>query len=67
MSLACAYAAWWHIENWGSEYSLVGTILFALAALGAASVIPYCFSRRRRFIEALDALESDVPDQYPRR
>lgn len=66
IALACGYAAWWHIEHWDADSSLVPTILFGLATIGAASVIPFCFSRNRRLVEALDAMEGGVADQ-PRR
>lgn len=66
ISAACLYAAWWHVERRDTVEWLVPTILFGLAALGAAAVVPYCFSRRRRFIEALDAMESEVPDMRRR-
>lgn len=64
VALVCGYAAWWHIERWDPGISLVPTILFSLAALAAASCVPYCFSRNRRFVEALDAMEGGVGDQH---
>lgn len=66
VALVCGYAAWWHVEHWNADQSLVPTILFSLAALGAASCVPYCFSRKRSFVEALDAMEGGVGNQ-PRR
>ncbi len=65
VALVCGYAAWWHIDHW-SPGSLVPTILFGVAALAAGSCVPYCFSRKRRFVEALDAMEGGTGDQ-PRR
>ena len=46
----------------------VKAIFFAMVTLAAASVIPYCFSRDRKFIEALDAMEgggADLPRRRP--
>jgi hypothetical protein len=63
VALVCAYAAWWHLEKRGDIGSVVPFILFSLAALGAASCVPYCFSRKRSFVEALDAMEGGVADQ----
>jgi hypothetical protein len=68
IALVCGYAAWWHAEHRVPDMSLVPTLLFGLAALAAASVIPYCFSRDRKFIEALDAMEgggADLPRRRP--
>jgi hypothetical protein len=67
IALICAYAAWWHIEHWDREVSLVPTILFGVAAVAAASCVPYCFSRNRSFVEALDAMEGGAGDQHRRR
>jgi hypothetical protein len=64
VALVCGYAAWWHIEHWDPKLSLVPTILFGIAALAAASCVPYCFSRKRTFVEALDAMEGGVGDQH---
>jgi hypothetical protein len=61
VALICAYAAWSHIADW-RDYSLVPTILFGLAAVAAGSAVPYCFSRRRTFAEALDAMEGGAGD-----
>lgn len=66
VALACGYAAWWHLENRGDIGSIVPAVLFGVAAIGAASCVPYCFSRNRSFVEALDAMEGGVGDQ-PRR
>lgn len=66
VALVCGYAAWWHLDNRGEIGSIVPFVLFALAAAGAASCVPYCFSRKRSFVEALDAMEGGVGDQ-PRR
>jgi hypothetical protein len=63
VAAVCAYAAWWHIGHWNATESLVPTILFSVAALASASIIPYCFSRNRSFVEALDAMEGGAGDQ----
>lgn len=63
IAVACAYAAYWHIENWGRDYALVGAALFTLAAAAALWVMLLCFSRKRTLVEALDAMEDPVPDQ----
>jgi len=60
ITLACGYAAWWHVTQMEAGGRLVPTLLFGLGAAGAASVVPYCFSRKRRFVEALDAMEDEV-------
>jgi uncharacterized membrane protein YfcA len=67
IALVCGYAAWWHIDHWDPEASLVPAILFAIAAIAAASVVPYCFSRNRSFVDALDAMEGGAGDQHRRR
>lgn len=67
VALVCAYAAWWHIKHWEPDISLVPTILFVLAVLAAASCVPFCFSRNRSFVEALDAMEGGIGDQHRRR
>jgi hypothetical protein len=64
VALVCAYAAWWHIDHWSPSISLVPAILFGVAALAAGSVIPYCFSRKRTFGEALDTMEGGAGDQH---
>ena len=56
----CAYAAWTHLAD--RQDSLVPTIMFAVIALAFGACVPYCFSRKRTFTEALDAMEDDVPD-----
>lgn len=66
IALVCGYAAWWQVQNWSLDYGWVPVILFGLAAIAAASVIPFCFSRNRRLVEALDAMEDEVPGP-PRR
>ena len=66
IAAVCAYAAWWHLDHQGEIGSVVPFILFSLASLAAASCVPYCFSRKRSFVEALDAMEGGVGDQ-PRR
>ncbi len=66
IAATCLYVAWWHVERRETIDWLVPSILFALAGIAAAAVVPYCFSRKRSFIEALDAMESEVPDMQPR-
>lgn len=66
VALGTAYGAWNHVAA-GRPYGWTPVILFTLAAVAAASCVPFCFSRNRRFVEALDALESDVPDAPRRR
>lgn len=66
IAATCLYLAWWHVERRETVDWLLPAILFGLAALAAAAVVPYCFSRRRSFIEALDAMESEVPDMQRR-
>lgn len=66
VAIVCGYAAWWHLDNRGEIGSVVPFLLFSLAAIAAASCVPYCFSRKRSFVEALDAMEGSVADQ-PRR
>jgi hypothetical protein len=67
VALICAYAVWWHLTHWHPEYSLWPAVMFSLAAIAGASVVPYCFSRKRSFGEALDAMEGGVGDQHRRR
>ena len=59
VALICSYAAYANVRN----ESLIPTVLFSLAALAAASTVPYCFSRKRTFAEALDAMEGGAGDQ----
>lgn len=66
-ALGCGYAFWWQVTHRESGSSLVPAVLFGLAALGAGSAVPYCFSRKRTFAEALDAMEGGVGDQPRRR
>lgn len=63
VAIVCGYAAWWHVERWDPDISLAPTILFSVAALAAAACVPYCFSRKRSLVEALDAMEGGVGDQ----
>lgn len=67
VALVCGYAAWWHIDHWNPDFSLVPTILFGVAALAAGSCVPYSFSRSRSFGEALDAMEGGSGDLHRRR
>jgi uncharacterized membrane protein len=63
VALICAFTVHWHLTNWNPDYSLVPAILFGLAAIAAASAVPYCFSRKRTFANALDAMEGGVGDR----
>lgn len=60
VALVCGYAGWWHFSHWNPDFSYVPAILFGIAALAAASCVPYCLSRKRTFGEALDAMEGGV-------
>lgn len=64
VALICAYTVWWHFNHWNPEYSLWPTIMFSLVAIAAISVVPYCFSRKRTFGEALDSMEGGAGDQH---
>lgn len=64
--LGTAYAAWSHVSA-GRPYGWTPVILFSLMALAAGSCIPYCFSRRRSFGEALDPMEGGAGDLHRRR
>ena len=46
---------------------LAAALLAGLGALAVAALNPYCFSRNRRLVEALDALEDEVagPPRQP--
>ena len=61
IALAMTYAAWSHVSA-GRPYGWTPPLLFGLAAIAAASCIPFCFSRRRNFGEALDAMEGGAGD-----
>jgi hypothetical protein len=61
VALICGYAVWWHVSR-GVPNSWVPPILFGIAAIAAASCVPYCFSRSRTFDEALDAMEGGAGD-----
>lgn len=61
VALICAYAVWSHVSDW-QDYSLVPTLMFGAVAIAAGSCVPYCFSRKRSFAEALDAMEGGVGD-----
>ena len=67
IAIACAYAAYWHVENRDQDYAVVGAILFALAAVAALAVMRFCFSAKRTLVEALDAMEDPAPNLTPRR
>ena len=66
IAMATAYGAWNHFSA-GRPYGWTPVLLFALAAVAAAGCVPFCFSRRRRFVEALDAMEDGVADRPVRR
>lgn len=66
IAMATGYAAWSHLAE-GRPHGWAPVIMFGIAALAAASVVPYCFSRKRSFAEALDAMEGGVGDQPRRR
>ena len=67
VALVCAFAAWRHLSGWNDQ-SPVPVILFGIAAIASGSAVPYCFSRRRTFAEALDAMEGGAGDtNRPRR
>ena len=56
IALGTAYGAWNHVAA-GRPYGWTPVVLFGLAAVAAASCVPFCFSRRRSFGEALDSME----------
>jgi len=62
VALVCGYLVWWHVSDWHPEYSWGPVILFGLATVAAGSAVPYCFSRKRTFGEALDAMEGGAGD-----
>ena len=62
----CAYAAWWHVAR-GMPNSWGPPLMFALAVIVIAAVVPYCFSRSRTFGEALDAMEGSAGDMKRRK
>ena len=65
VALIAIYAVWWHLTHWNAEYSLYVTIMFGLVAIAGLSVLPFCFSRKRTFGEALDTMEGG--NSNPRR
>ena len=67
VAMVCAYAAWWHVENPIANHNWVPVLLFSVAALASSSCVPHCFARKRRFIEALDAMEGGIGDKHRRR
>jgi hypothetical protein len=58
--LVCAYVVWGFVSDWKPQH-LVPVTLFSIAGLGAAFAVRHCFSRRRRFVEFLDAMEDESP------
>lgn len=65
IALGTAYAAWNHVSA-GRPFGWTPVILFAVMAVAAGICVPFCFSRRRTFGEALDAMEGSVPDRRDR-
>lgn len=65
VALISAYLAWRHATDWDTGSS-VPALLFALAAVAAAGCVPYCFSHKRTFGEALDAMEGGTYDNARR-
>lgn len=61
VALTCAYAVWSHLADW-QDYSLVPVVMFGLVAVAAGAAVPYCFSHRRTFAQALDAMEGGAGD-----
>lgn len=61
IAFGTGYAAWNHVSA-GHPYGWTPVVLFGLAAVAAASCIPFCFSRRRSLGEALDAIEGGAGD-----
>ena len=57
IALGCGYATIWHATHWDADYSLGPLLMFGLITIATASVVPYCFSRKRSLVEALDAME----------
>jgi uncharacterized membrane protein len=67
VAAVAVYAILWHFAHWNVDYSLIVVVMFGLVALAGASVVPYCFSRKRGLGEALDAMEGGAGDrQRPR-
>lgn len=64
-AIVCGYAAWWHVSR-GFPNSWVPPLLFGIVALSAGVCVPYCFSRKRTFGEALDAMEGGAGDSNRR-
>ena len=56
IALGTAYGAWNHVAA-GRPYGWTPVLLFGMAAVAAASCVPFCFSRRRSFGDALDSME----------
>lgn len=65
IALGTAYGAWSQLSA-GRPYGWTPVVLFGLLAIASGSCVPFCFSRRRTFGEALDAMEGSVAD-LPRR
>ena len=61
VALIFFYAAYRHATDW-FDGSAAPAVLFALIGAAFAAVVPYCFSRRRKLTEALDAMEDETPN-----
>lgn len=66
VALICLYVAYRHATDW-HEGSAAPAVMFGLIGVAFGSVVPYAFSRKRTFTEALDAMESadGVPPNRP--
>lgn len=67
VALICFYAAYGQLRDWQSNGSLIPAVLFSFVAIASASAVPYCFSRKRTFAEALDAIEGGAGAQRSKR
>ncbi|HKX92019.1 MAG TPA: hypothetical protein VJM15_06290 [Sphingomicrobium sp.] len=61
--VAYRYATDWRLDSW------LPALMFMLIGAAFGSVVPYCFSRRRKLTEALDAMEDETPnlEDFPKR
>jgi hypothetical protein len=66
VALIAVYAIWWHFTHWNAEYSLYVVAMFSLVAIAGFGVVPYCFSRKRTFGEALDSMEGGTGGTHRR-
>ena len=60
-----AYSAWGQVAA-GRPYGWTSVMLLGLIAVAFGSCVPFCFSRKRTFAEALDAMEGGVGDRHRR-